>query len=201
MGARRVVRVAASVATGLLAFLYYPDKLRSTLGIAPAEAKSFYTRKRVDGKWITGRFVKRHTTPTRQAARSDRRAEAARTEQSIPSTPPTPPRPEDQRSPDVNIGSAALPDALALRAGLETPAASDERLVRLQEALRARASKLAEGDEQRPATTGAIGRTRVPRSVGFDFDKGVKTTSFSDGTKVEESFDASVEQRVPPLGR
>jgi hypothetical protein len=198
MSAGYVVRVAASVATGLLAFLYYPDSPRSTLGVAPAEAKAFFTRKRVHGKWITGRFVKHHAV-TRHAATPNSRAKVARVEQPMPMT--SAPRAEQERAADLNIPTGAPPDALALRATLDTPAASDQRLVRLQEALRVRALKLAEGDEQRPATTGSIGRAKVPRSVGFDFETGVKTTSYADGTKTDEPFDASVEQRLLPRGR
>jgi hypothetical protein len=175
------------------------------VGVSPAEAKSYYTRKRVDGKWVTGRFpkksfakkdvakaeaaVSRSSRSARRRARAAAETEAAaqetqvaalrapKAERALPAAP----------APAV---AAASPQQAAPRTttGVSLiPLSEDERLNRLREALRARANAL---------TTGSIApipvvRAPEPQSVSLDFRSGTKTTIFSDGTLVTESFDVS----------
>jgi hypothetical protein len=167
----------------------------SFIGVAPAEAKSYYTRKRVDGKWVNGRFpkksaakkeaTKKETAKASSYVKSSRRqARAALTETE---TAPAPAKmaalPAAKAGPDSQ--GAAAPGSVASQppAGASSLTLSeDERLIRLREALRARANAL---------TTGSIAaaRTPEPQSVSLDFRSGTKTTIFSDGTLVTESFD------------
>lgn len=174
-----------------LAALFGGGEVSSTaglnfIGVGPAEAKAYYTRKRVNGRWIQGRFASKSTiksaakSATRSAgkrhariSRSARRADEAFSEPAA-----TPAR-------DV----ALLSPTTGPRGGLATPLvprSEDERFGQLREALRARASTL---------TTGTIATPQVlqgaleAQSVSFDFKSGTKTTVFSDGTSVAEPFD------------
>ena len=97
------------------------------------------------------------------------------------------------------------PTAVAVPPPNIAPLSDDERLLKLQEALKARASKLAEGVDQ-PRTVSVTGSiapapVRSPKSVTFDFETGLKSITFADGTRAEERFDPALEQRVLPRAR
>jgi hypothetical protein len=87
------------------------------------------------------------------------------------------------QTPAVSMSPQAAPRATG---GVSlVPLSDDERLIKLREALRARANAL---------TTGSIApapavRTPEPQSVSLDFRSGTKTTIFADGTLVTEPFD------------
>src|SRR4051812_39937088 len=63
----RNARVVATLGTALFAFVYCPEGPVGAVGVAPAHAKAFYTRKRVHGKWVTGHFIKKHASAARLA--------------------------------------------------------------------------------------------------------------------------------------
>ena len=162
------------------------------IGIGPAEAKSYYTRKRVNGKWVNGRFPKKSAakaarqetaTASPSVKSSKRKAQAALAEtETAPAAAKVaalPARAGSDGQGGVAPGSAAARPA-AGASGLTL--SEDDRLLRLREALRARANAL---------TTGSIAtpRTPEPQSVSLDFRSGTKTTIFSDGTLVTEPFD------------
>jgi hypothetical protein len=81
------------------------------------------------------------------------------------------------------------------------PAAQADPMAKLREALQARANTLT-------ATTGSIAPAPRPeaQSVSLDFDTGMKTTVFKDGTMVREPFDVSAWRGLAspppaPIGR
>jgi hypothetical protein len=178
------------------------DPATPVFGIASAEAKEYYTRKRVRGRWITGRFTRRHSAIAPRDVGSDTRSPAHRSVQDdpVPTTPaPKPNAAAEQRTKTeaaVPVGTAqpGTPAALSEAA----PVARDERLLNLQAALHAHARNLATSTEPSSSALPAPGGLNLPRpvrsapepkAVSFDFHSGVKTTVFTDGTRVEERFD------------
>jgi hypothetical protein len=169
------VGLVAAIAAGLR--VDAADGLLLT-GAGPADAKDYYTKKRVNGRWINGRF------PKRSAARTSRPEQdtggAPRVPASRTATVPAHATP---------AGASGSPTSLTapVAAGAAAPAASDsERLDKLRHALQARVNAL---------TTGSVAPPETPRpglephSVSLDFQSGIKTTLFSDGTTVREPFD------------
>ena len=165
------------------------------LGVRPAEAKAYYTRKRVDGKWVTGRFAKKgvakkevakkevaKASRSAKAAKRHARAAAAETETAqAPARVAALPAPRAASAPQATPAPVSAAPRAATGVSL-IPLSEDERLSKLREALRARANAL---------TTGSIAPPRAPepQSVSLDFRSGTKTTIFSDGTLVTEPFD------------
>jgi hypothetical protein len=155
------------------------------VGVGPAEAKPYYTRKRVDGKWVTGRFPKKSAAKKQVASVSrsaTRRAKAASVLKEAPATIRVAALPA-KAAPVMETPRAAALQA-AIRPSTAVPLSEDDRLAKLGEALRARASTL---------TTGSIAAPQAlrpePQSVSLDFRSGTKTTIFSDGTLITEPFD------------
>lgn len=158
---------------------------------ASAAPREVYTRKRVNGRWITGTFTKsgavkgrarnRLSTRSRGRAAANARREAPRQEASRDEadalTPPS--RPADL-VPAISTGSIAkAPRKLErMRPALEAHA----RLLASQTAAAPTAPPTAPA-EPSPAAVPA------PRSVTFDFDRGVKTVVFGDGVAMSEPFD------------
>jgi len=178
------------------------DPTTPVFGFASAEAKEFYTRKRVRGRWITGRFTRRHSAIAPRDVGSDTRSPAHRSVQDdpVPTTPaPKPNAAAEQRTKTeaaVPVGTAqpGTPAAQSEAA----PLARDERLVKLQAALHAHARTLASDTErasnvplapERLTSPRLLSGPPEPKAVSFDFQSGVKTTVFTDGTRVEERFD------------
>lgn len=200
------------------------------VGPNSAEAKEFYTRKRVNGRWITGHFAKRPAaTRTRKAAQEKPargRASAARdaasrdttskdttsrdmasvasttgvasTAASIASTTASiaSPRPARAASSAPERGEV-LPERVRetgpepLEASPSAPLVAppnDERMVRLRQALQARANAMTTGSISPPQASRAASE---PQSIAFDLQSGVKTTFFSDGTFLKEPFDVA----------
>src|SRR5215210_4503800 len=146
MDARCMLRVIATSAAITAAGLYCPEPLRGVIGISAASAKEFYTRKRVNGRWITGRFAKRHTREARNASLE------ARSRPIHAGAPP--PVAEVSASPFSSVAAPSSPVPVASlhpgtvnsRENPVIPATPDEvHLDDLKRALQARASKLAEG--------------------------------------------------------
>jgi hypothetical protein len=155
------------------------------VGVGPAEAKVYYTKKRVNGRWISGRFAKRSSrsgdavgvgSQERSESGEGIRLSAAEASASTKSSglPGSP----------VSPAQAAV-ISLSATAPLVSGAEAD-RLGDLRQALQARASALTTGsiaEGPRPAPE--------PQSVSLDFRSGIKTTLFSDGTIVAEPFDTA----------
>jgi hypothetical protein len=117
--------------------------------VSTAEAAQYYTRKRVNGRWITGRFPKAGRTAERTSRRG-RYAKAREVEEpaEVAPLPPLPPLRERQRL----LETAAQPeaDAALVTSGIgplasleEGFGAAGDRLARLRAALQARAEALA----------------------------------------------------------
>ncbi len=178
---------AALLAAAALGDFGSSPTLSRVIGASPAQAKNFYTRKRINGKWISGRFAKQRTVvKQRKAERSADRAGPGLLALAAPVLPASAGRP--------------AADAVALRAGPLAPPPRGEHMLKLEEALKAHAHRLrtaaaaARGDESRPAAnatgTNAMASTRPDaRSVWLDFDSGVKTILFRDGSTIVEAFD------------
>ena len=80
MAARCMLRVIAASAAITVAGLYCPEPLRGVIGISSVNAKEFYTRKRVKGRWITGHFAKKSfgkKLTVAKASRSEKRSAKA----------------------------------------------------------------------------------------------------------------------------
>jgi hypothetical protein len=172
------VGLVAAIATGLR--VDATDGLLLT-GAGPADAKDYYTKKRVNGRWINGRFSKR------SAARTSRPEQdtggAPRVPASRTATVPAHATPAGASAWPTSVTAPVAAGAAAAAAA----AASDgERLDKLRQALQARVNAL---------TTGSVAPPETPRpgpephSVSLDFLSGIKTTLFSDGTMVREPFD------------
>jgi hypothetical protein len=136
------------------------DPLAALFGIGPAQAKDYYTRKRVNGRWITGRFPKRSTGIAKAPADTAQAAVA----EAVPAPPPAAAtRPQD-------VSTPAGPPSIQ----------EQDRLLPLQRALEQRARSMA---AREPRVGPDI------KSVTYDFDKGRKTITFLDGTVTEEPLD------------
>jgi hypothetical protein len=166
------------------------------VGVSPAEAKAYYTRKRVNGRWVTGRFAKRSgdvqsvATEPPEAPRIKvsvveptltSHASPALGRHSEPGAPAKRPGPQSATAP---LAQAPLVPPLA---NIPLVSASEaEHLGKLRQALQARATAL---------TTGSVVEVAhpapEPQSVSLDFRSGIKTTLFSDGTIVTEPFDTA----------
>lgn len=163
------------------------------VGVGQAEAKEYYTRKRVNGKWITGRFPKKSFAKKESASRSARRGAAvARSAEAAPAkhvpVPPVKAEPAAQAAPAPQSTALAYAPRSATGVTL-VPLSEDERLNKLREALRARANALTTGSI---APAPAAAPAPEPQSVSLDFRSGTKTTIFSDGTLVTEPFDVGL---------
>jgi len=202
---RRAIVWVVALAAGLFAI---PTGAPSSIGVGTAEARDYYTRKRVNGRWITGRFPRQSNAPNPSQAGLEQpptRPQASGQVSAAPSLS-LPPEPEGAlRSRPVLAAATAPEDSLA---GLfeaspsgSTPLAAapqDARLLNLQAALYVRARTLtsepehALGSLPSPRSLGSprpVPASPEPKAVSLDFQSGIKTTVFTDGTLVEEPFD------------
>ena len=181
----RIVLGATAVAVAAFGGFFegLPDR---TLGVRSAEAKDYYTRKRVNGRWITGRFPKDSAGNSTGVKRPSPKLDVLR----FSATPPADPEPRPAQAsplarpaPDAS-SSAPAPEPLA-------PPPGSEPLLRLRAALESHARTLATGSLPVPATDeGATAPVQPkPTAVSFDLQTGVKRTTFSDGSVLEEEFD------------
>jgi hypothetical protein len=181
------------------------------IGVAPAEAKAFYTKKRVNGRWIKGHFAKKgagkHVASVSRSAKRSVKAGFANTEgmatrlaglstfdaepmasSALPLSPvaqaTAPQATTSPQARQIRVLAQAVPSPTST--GPLVPLTEDERLSKLREALQARASTLTTG-----TTAAALGARAAPepQSVSLDFKSGTKTTVFSDGTAITEPFD------------
>jgi hypothetical protein len=167
MRLRLCVRAAVTAGIALAGYMATPTISLGIVGMSSAEAAQFYTRKRVNGVWVTGRFPKGATSA--RTVRSTRVASPARTKAPPPAAEKATvvallPPPVLRREPgntDTTGSTAAradlvrppvLPDfeaALVIAAvGPVAPVdedalASQERAIKLRRALEVRAGELA----------------------------------------------------------
>lgn len=144
---------SAAIAAGVLTGIFGPSAIDSGRpGFASAQAKEYYTKKRVNGRWISGRFAKRSAAKAKTAARAAPVRDAARPKpvQVAEAKPAAAPIAARATPPAALVSSAAaLPQAdgngPAPAPGPATPGtalAEDGRMRQLQEALQARTPSL-----------------------------------------------------------
>ena len=147
-------RAAATLGLALVCWTApLPPSVGSLVGAGPALAEAgFYTRKRVNGRWVTGRFPKAETGGKVRRAKVRRPVEDD--DDDVADIPLPPAREGDRPTVTASLpGSPGSPEpappvpiALALPEAAATPRleeAPDERMVRLRRALQARADELA----------------------------------------------------------
>jgi hypothetical protein len=185
------VRAAMAAGIALAGHMVSAPISFGILGVSSAEAAQFYTRKRVNGVWVEGRFPKAARSVRPVSVRTARKAQPARRVTAAPATPARAaaapraavPRTELRReessstSSPVTTGSlpqpkpvAGLPDveaALVIAAvgpvppADETGLAAEERVVRLRRALEARADELKAKIELAPLASPAVAQPAV----------------------------------------
>jgi hypothetical protein len=177
----------------------------SGLGIGAAEAASrVYTRKKVNGKWITGRFTdgKASATATARAVRFTEgvgvkgKARYASLPKYAPKvqlqTVTKPPASPAMVAPAAPVVPAALPaDRVMATASIAPAAAPPASAERLRAGLEARARSLAAelGALPIPSPEPVPPIQLAARSVTFDLQKGERTIVFDDGKTVTAPFD------------
>jgi hypothetical protein len=242
--------VAAGVAIGGWVAL---DSATGSLGFTTsAEAKEFFTRKRINGQWVTGVFPTENEPSTRShsrarsvyrakpaVARSHARvrkpgvaapvaAATAATSAAIAVADLTSPSSALIASPSVPASSPTVRDGVSAGPATASLEGGDARLARLRSALEVRAQELASSPAPvsarftsatdaavtatapvpvpvapaRPETAAANAPEPArpaaplePKSVSFDFETGVKTTTFSNSV-VREPFDVAALKRL-----
>jgi hypothetical protein len=170
----------------------------SFIAVSPAEAKAFYTKKRVNGRWISGYFPKRGTVAQKDFNERMPDAETPGIKVAAASAPAvTSIAVTSLQRAEALPASPALQATLPAGNGPLVPAPEQARLNELRQALQARASALtnenAAGQGPKPAPEA--------QAVSLDFKSGIKTTVFSDGTAVREPFDVAALKglaAVPP---
>jgi hypothetical protein len=160
------------------------------------QAGEFYTRKRVNGVWITGKFRRKHHAEVTKASAVAGKAEeggkeeiadqAEKAEKTKKPVDVTYLDPADDRKP-------AFQRAMEARQAMKRPegllaTGDDVRLLPLQRALEAKARSLAE----------TLPPLRNVKTVTYDFDTGLRTSIYSDGSIAEEPFDSATGSIKPP---
>jgi hypothetical protein len=149
--------------------------------LVSAQAGEFYTRKRVNGVWITGQFRRKHSAAPAKASEVAKVEKATKTEKPV-AQPPVKVSyldPADDRKPAFQ---RAVEARQAMRQADGMPATEDVvRLLPLQRALEAKARSLAT----------MLPPPRNVKTVTYDFDTGLRTSIYSDGTIAEEPFDSA----------
>lgn len=176
------VVVAAGIVCG------FGADLPGGFGVNEAAAASgqtrVYTRKRVHGRWITGRFTEKvgaHSTRLAAGTRSTKPTATSHGGQAAPRPP--------ERFAALETDPAAVAPGAPASAG-SSQADPTSRRGMLQKALETRAQELAHVSKPTEAPTAQ------PRSVSFDFESGLKTTVFPDDRVVREGFDVAAAQTL-----
>ena len=146
------------------------------------QAGEFYTRKRVNGVWITGQFRRKHRPEVTKASVSAVAEKVEKAEKADNTEKPvvvTYLDPADDRKP-------AFQRAIEARQAMRRPegmlATEDTvRLLPLQRALEAKARSLAE----------TLPPLRIVKTVTYDFETGLRTSIYTDGSIAEEPFDSA----------
>jgi hypothetical protein len=170
--------VLAAVVFAIALVMGAPAPVFPGISIEAAQAKDFYTRKRVNGQWVTGKFYYRDRKPADDVA----------AEQDEPPVPPI--RPVTAAVPETMVSdtkTAAGPEkADFYRAAAATPETSVSYMDQLRVALEARARQM-----QPPVPV-------IPETIVIDSVSGIKTTFFSDGSIREELLEPTKTGSVIP---
>lgn len=183
---RRALLLGVAVIGAAMTFMPSTSRMIG-VGTGNAEAAQYYTRKRVNGRWVTGRFPKIGGTRASSRQKLARRGRYA----SLAVTPPARAEPATA-SPAVAAKGAAPSAAVATTASLAQPI-PQAGLERMRPALEARARSLAStaGTIVVPLPESPPPTALSARSVTFDLQTGVKTVIFGDGAALTEPFDTS----------
>jgi hypothetical protein len=152
--------------------------------VTSAHAGDFYTRKRVNGVWMTGRFAKHHPVRMAQLHAKTPTPTVEKPPQRIPTglgSAGDDLAPAFQRALQARrIVSAAPTATVAVPTNATNVSFSDEdRLLPLRRALEARARMMA---------TTARAPNRAVKAVTFNFETGLRTSIYNDGSVIEEHF-------------
>jgi hypothetical protein len=181
------VNVCLQAVLCALAILCLPDG-RNWLcigpGLAQAQTKEVYTRKRVNGVWTTGKFKRANSVRTRSKRDHARRISTAVASQATDYSVLLPPRrPSDPQS----VVVLAEPVTVPLQPVAVSPQAvpvqprTEDYMQRLQRALEARARMIA-------SERATLSPSRV-RLVTYNFETSIKTIVYVDGSTRKEHFD------------
>jgi len=165
----------------------------------PAQAGEYYTRKRVNGVWMHGVFPRRHATRTAQLETKAPAMPAEKPPQRVATSvasagddlAPAFQRALQARRALASVAPAATMAVDAIKAAASTPTPSApaamsvslsdaDRLLPLRRALEARAKMMA-------VSTAPLNRNI--KAVTFNFETGLRTSIYNDGSVVEEHFD------------
>ena len=172
------VRAAATAVIALVGYMAPSTISFEMIGVNSAEAAQFYSRKRINGQWVTGRFPKSGAAVPVSRMRQTGRARTRSRITEVPASavltalppelrrgePATPAGPLTTGSLGNRVPAAALPDveaALVTAAVGPVPPAdeaargAEERLARLRRALEARADELKAKSETAHVTLSA----------------------------------------------
>ena len=153
-----------SVVAIMAVFAGQPAREFLPLGLAKAEARDTYTRKRVNGRWITGVFHKQHAATTPAVAKAVPAA-AATAAIASPAAPPPAAPVEARQAPAAEPAATGSLTDYALWLQRSAP----ERQPGLGDAPQAFFAPL-----------------REIRSVVIDYQSGIRTTFYIDGGVTEQ---------------
>ncbi len=145
----------------------------------PVQAKEYYTRKRVNGVWITGYFERKESRQTGkdQFRPADKSANTPGLDTSGASA-------AEANTPPVQRAAEARHTAIAAAFAEANP--PEPGLLPLQRALEERARMMAMAEPDSPI------QLRAVRSITLDFESRTKTSQFVDGSRKEEPFEPAV---------
>jgi hypothetical protein len=171
-----------------------------------AQAGEYYTRKRVNGVWMTGRFARQHPVRTAQLQTKTEAPVSAPVSEKPPQRVAATVAnagddlaPAFQRAQQIMRSVAAVPIAIpvAVSAAAKSTASAtapaptsvafsdEDRLLPLRRALEARAKIMAVSTVPSSRTP----PTRNIKAVTFNFETGLRTSIYNDGSVVEDHFD------------
>jgi hypothetical protein len=143
-----------------------------------ADAKDYYTRKRVNGVWVTGRFERKRSVRTDK----DPTSLSVTPSDSLPlPSPSSGLATAEDRPPQFQLAAIEARRA-AISAGFGHALPQDPGLLPLRRALEERAKIMS------TAAAGAV-HVRAIRSLTLDFESRVRIIQFADGSRTEEPFD------------
>jgi hypothetical protein len=143
------------------------------------QSREYYTRKRVNGVWITGYFERKRPdrSPADPSRPADRSGDTPRLPTSVEGAA------DEDRPPFQRAAEARRSVVDAAFAGVLPP---EPGLLPLRQALETRARIMATVETGRTASARAI------RSVTLDFERFTRTIQFVDGSRTEEPFEPAM---------
>ncbi len=201
--------ILAALAIGTAAILMPAGLQAPGSGAAVAKSREVFTRKRVNGRWVTGRFssAERRTGTSRRFSRrgTARRAAPDPVVETAPEPPARPSiaaRPSFAASPSLATPLSPELDRVISTASL-TPAPAGPSLEHMRSGLEAKARTMVTSASEVPvpvpdAPTPAM--RLAPLRITFDLERGTKTVTFEDGVAVSEPFDKTRIRELASLG-